>query len=103
MDENMNNVEVSAEVSGAEEATQEFEYDETTSRPSKGFVGLAITAGAAVIGGTVALVVRHKNKKKAIRAAEEINKVSEEVLNEEDTDEGLEQEEESEEKPAKKK
>lgn len=99
MDENMN-VEVLTEASGAEEVTQEFEYEETTSGPSKGFVGLAVAAGAALVGGGVALVVRHKKKKQ--KKAEEVEIIDVDDEDFEDAEE-TEQEEESEEKPAKKK
>lgn len=105
MDENMN-VEVSTEVSGAEEATREFEYDETASGPSKGFVTVIVGLGAAAIAGVVALGVRHKKKKKAKKAEVEVVDVDDddfEDFEEKDANEEHEQEEKSEEKSAKKK
>lgn len=74
MDETMNTgVEVTTDVSGAEEVSQEITIEESSGGPSKTFVGLVVGGIAAVaIGATVAWK-RHKKKKaaKAQDAAEE--------------------------------
>lgn len=66
MDETMNTgVEVTTDVSGAEEVSQEITIEETSGGPSKTFVGLVVGGIAAVaIGATVAWK-RHKKKKAA--------------------------------------
>ena len=74
MDETMNTgVEVTTDVSGEDEVSQEITIEETSGGPSKTFVGLVVGGIAAVaIGATVAWK-RHKKKKaeKAQEPAEE--------------------------------
>ena len=75
MDETMNTgVEVTTDVSGAEEVSQEITtIEETSGGPSKTFVGLVVGGIAAVaIGATVAWKRHKKNKaEKAQESAEE--------------------------------
>lgn len=64
MDETMNTgVEVTTEVSGAEEVTQEVMIEETSGGPSKGFVALVVGGIAAVAVGATIAINRHKKKK----------------------------------------
>lgn len=59
-----NEVEVTTEVSGAEEMTQEILIPKSSSEePSKGFVALVVGGIAAAVVGTVVAVKRHKKKK----------------------------------------
>lgn len=94
MDETMNTgVEVTTDVSGDDEVSQEITIEETSGGPSKTFVGLVVGGIAAVaIGATVAWK-RHKKKKaeKAQEAAEE--DFEDDEFYEEDPDEDLEAEE----------
>lgn len=77
MEENMNNeVEVTTEVSGAEEVTQEITIEDSSSGPSKGFIALVAGGVAAVVVGTVIAIKRHK-KKKAARKDEDENEIEE--------------------------
>lgn len=74
MDETMNTgVEVTTDVSGEDEVSQEITIEETSGGPSKTFVGLVVGGIAAVaIGATVAWKRHKKNKaEKAQEAAEE--------------------------------
>lgn len=92
MDETKNTeVEVTTEVSG-EEVKPEIMVEESSSGPSKTFVGLVVGGIAAVaIGATVAWK-RHK-KKKAEKAQEATEEDFEDDLYVEDLDEDLEAEE----------
>lgn len=92
MDETKNTeVEVTTEVSG-EEVKPEIMVEESSSGPSKTFVGLVVGGIAAVaIGATVAWK-RHK-KKKAEKAQEAAEEDFEDDLYVEDLDEDLEAEE----------
>ncbi len=94
MDETMNTgVEVTTDVSGEDEVSQEITIDGFSGGPSKMFVGLVVSGIAAVaIGATVAWK-RHKKKKteKAQEAAEE--DFEDDEFYEEDSDEDLEAEE----------
>lgn len=95
MDETMNTgVEVTTDVSGAEEVSQEITtIEETSGGPSKTFVGLVVGGIAAVaIGATVAWKRHKKNKaEKAQEAAEE--DFEDDDFYEEDLDEDSETEE----------
>lgn len=94
MDETMNTgVEVTTDVSGAEEVSQEITIEETSGGPSKTFVGLVVGCIAAVaIGATVAWKRHKKNKaEKAQEAAEE--DFEDDEFYEEDLDEDPEAEE----------
>ena len=74
MDETMNTgVEVTTDVSGEDEVSQEITIEETSGGPSKTFVGLVVGGIAAIaIGATVAWKRHKKNKtEKAQEAAEE--------------------------------
>ena len=74
MVETMNTgVEVTTDVSGEDEVSQEITIEETSGGPSKTFVGLVVGGIAAVaIGATVAWKRHKKNKaEKAQEAAEE--------------------------------
>lgn len=74
MDETMNTgVEVTTDVSGEDEISQEITIEESSGGPSKTFVGLVVGGIAAVaIGATVAWKRHKKNKaEKAQEAAEE--------------------------------
>lgn len=74
MDETMNTgVEVTTDVSGEDEVSQEITIEESSGGPSKTFVGLVVGGIAAVaIGATVAWKRHKKNKaEKAQGAAEE--------------------------------
>lgn len=76
MDETMKNteVEVTTEVSGAEDVSQEITI-ETKSGPSKGFVALVVGGVvAAAVGATVA-IKRHKKKKANAREEDEFDEV----------------------------
>lgn len=77
MEENMNNeVEVTTEVSGAEEVTQEITIEDSSSVPSKGFMALVAGGVAAVVVGTVIAIKRHKKKKDG-RKDEDKNEIEE--------------------------
>lgn len=93
MDETMNTgVEVTTDVSGAEEVSQEIAIEETSGGPSKTFVGLVVGGIAAVaIGATVAWK-RHK-KKKAAKAQDTEEDFEDDDFYEEDLDEDPEAEE----------
>lgn len=74
MDKTMNTgVEVTTDVSGEDEVSQEITIEETSGGPSKTFVGLVVGGIAAIaIGATVAWNRHKKNKaEKAQEAAEE--------------------------------
>lgn len=72
MDDTMNTgVEVTTEVSGAEDVTQEITIEETSGGPSKGFMALVVGGIAATVIGTVVAVKRHKKKKASELADEE--------------------------------
>lgn len=72
MDDTMNTgVEVTTEVSGAEDVTQEITIEETSGGPSKGFMALVVGGIAAAVVGTVVAVKRHKKKKASESADEE--------------------------------
>ena len=74
MVETMNtDVEVTKDVSGEDEVSQEITIEETSGGPSKTFVGLVVGGIAAVaIGATVAWKRHRKNKaEKAQEAADE--------------------------------
>ena len=74
MVETMNTgVEVTTDVSGEDEVSQEITIEETSGGPSKTFVGLVVGGIAAVaVGATVAWKRHKKNKaKKAQEIAEE--------------------------------
>lgn len=72
MDDTMNTgVEVTTEVSGAEDVTQEITIEETSGGPSKGFMALVVGGIAAAVVGTVVAVKRHKKKKASESAVEE--------------------------------
>lgn len=90
MDDTMNtDVEVTTEVSGTEEVSQEITIEECSGGPSKTFVGLVVGGIAAVaIGATVAWK-RHK-KKKAAKAQEAEEDFEEDEFYEEDFEEDLE-------------
>ena len=90
MDETMNTgVEVTTDVSGEDEVSQEITIEETSGGPSKTFVGLVVGGIAAIaIGATVAWNRHKKNKaEKAQEAAEE--DFEDDDFDEEDCDEGL--------------
>lgn len=73
MEENMNNeVEVTTEVSGAEEVTQDIAIEDSSSGPSKGFMALVAGGVAAVVVGTVIAIKRHKKKKAAQKDEDKI-------------------------------
>ena len=93
MDETMNTgVEVTTDVSGAEEVSQEITIEETSGGPSKTFVGLVVGGIAAVaIGATVAWK-RHK-KKKAAKAQDAEEDFEDAENYEEDLEEDSEDEE----------
>lgn len=93
MDETMNTgVEVTTDVSGDDEVSQEIAIEETSGGPSKTFVGLVVGGIAAVaIGATVAWK-RHK-KKKAEKAQEAAEEDFDDEFYEEDPYEDLEAEE----------
>ena len=94
MDNTMNTgVEVTTEVSGEDEVSQEITIEETSSGPSKTFVGLVVGGIAAVaIGATVAWKRHKKNKaEKAQEPAEE--DFEDDDFYEEDLDEDPEAEE----------
>lgn len=99
MDETMNTgVEVTTDVSGKDEVSQEITtIEETSGGPSKTFVGLVVGGIAAVaIGATVAWKRHKKNKaEKAQEAAEE--DFEDDDFYEEDLDEDPEDEEVAEE------
>ena len=97
MDETMNTgVEVTTDVSGDDEVSQEITIEETSGGPSKTFVGLVVGGIAAVaIGATVAWK-RHK-KNKAEKAQEAAEEDFEDDFYEEDLDEDPEAEEVTEE------
>lgn len=64
MDETMNTgVEVTTDVSGAEEVSQEITIEETSGGPSKTFVGLVVGGIVAVAIGATVVWKRHKKKK----------------------------------------
>ena len=89
MDETMNTgVEVTTEVSGAEEVTQEVMIEET-SGPSKGFVALVVGSVAAVAIGAMVAINRHKKRKA-------LEQVEDDYEFEDDFSEDLEDEDESE-------
>lgn len=72
MDETMNTgVEVTTEVSGAEEVTQEVMIEETSGGPSKGFVALVVGGIAAVAVGATIAIKRHKKKKVSAKVEED--------------------------------
>lgn len=93
MDETMNTgVEVTTDVSGAEEVSQEITIEETSGGPSKTFVGLVVGGIAAVaIGATVAWK-RHK-KKKAAKAQDAEEDFEDDEFYEEDFEDDPEDEE----------
>lgn len=94
MDETMNTgVEVTTDVSGEDEVSQEIAIEESSGGPSKTFVGLVVGGIAAVaIGATVAWKRHKKNKtEKAQEAAEE--DFEDDDFYEEDLDEDPETEE----------
>ena len=94
MVETMNTgVEVTTDVSGEDEVSQEITIEETSGGPSKTFVGLVVGGIAAVaIGATVAWKRHKKNKaEKAQEAAEE--DFEDDDFYEEDLDEDPEAEE----------
>ena len=94
MVETMNTgVEVTTDVSGNDEVSQEITIEETSGGPSKTFVGLVVGGIAAVaIGATVAWERHKKNKaEKAQEAAEE--DFEDDDFYEEDLDEDPEAEE----------
>lgn len=85
MDETMNTgVEVTTDVSGEDEVSQEITIEETSGGPSKTFVGLVVGGIAAIaIGATVAWKRHKKNKtEKAQEAAEEDDDFDDEFLDE---------------------
>lgn len=88
MEETMNNeVEVTTEVSGAEEMTQEITIEESSAGPSKGFVALVVGGIAAAVVGTVVAVKRHKKKKAdAEDPVEEYDQDFDDFYEEEDLD-----------------
>ena len=94
MVETMNTgVEVTTDVSGEDEVSQEITIEETSGGPSKTFVGLVVGGIAAVaVGATVAWKRHKKNKaEKAQEAAEE--DFEDDDFYEEDLDEDPEAEE----------
>lgn len=96
------NVKVTTEVSEEGVLTQDIEFDEPASMPSKGFIGLAAAGVAALVGAGVWL--HRKRKKKKAEKAEVINLEDDEF--EEGFDDDLdepEQEKKPEGKPAEKK
>ena len=98
MVETMNTgVEVTTDVSGEDEVSQEITIEETSGGPSKTFVGLVVGGIAAVaIGATVAWKRHKKNKaEKAQEPAEE--DFEDDDFDEEFFDEDLETEEVTEE------
>lgn len=71
MGETMNTgIEVTTEVSGTEDVTQEIIIEET-SGPSKGFIALVVGGIAAVAVGATVAINRHKKKKAAVQEKEE--------------------------------
>lgn len=94
MDETKNTeVEVTTDVSGEDEVSQEITIDEVSGGPSKMFVGLVVCGIAAVAIGATAAWKRHKKKKaeKAQEAAED--DFEDDDFYEEDLDEDPETEE----------
>lgn len=90
MDETMNTgVEVTTEVSGTEEVSQEITFEGCSGGPSKAFVGLVVGGIAAVVIGATVAWKRHK-KKKAAKAQEAEEDFEDDEFYEEDFEENLE-------------
>lgn len=93
MDETMNTgVEVTTDVSGAEEISQEITIEETSGGPSKTFVGLVVGGIAAVAIGATVVWKRHK-KKKAAKAQDAEEDFEDDEFYDEDFEDDLDEEE----------
>lgn len=92
MDETMNTgVEVTTDVSGAEEVSQEITIEETSGGPSKTFVSLVVGGIAAVAIGATVVWKRHK-KKKAAKAQDAEEDFEDDEFYEEDFEDDPEEE-----------